>query len=180
VNRDRREAVWVLRTQADDRDALEQLLASLMPAVRRLAVGLVGEDAADDVVQETLLLVYRRLHQLADPRLVRPWTYRIAKRVGVRMLKKLRRTFEVGGEESGLDLLEAPPEAPDARSIDEFLRHGEVSPASRTVMLLHFGEGMSLLEVAAVLELPLGTVKSRLGYGLSILRRNLHEKEGQA
>jgi RNA polymerase sigma-70 factor, ECF subfamily len=50
---------------------------------------------------------------------------------------------------------------------------GRVSPASRAVLVLHFQEGLSLPEVAAALELPLGTVKSRLGYGLSLLRKSL-------
>jgi DNA-directed RNA polymerase specialized sigma24 family protein len=44
------------------------------------------------------------------------------------------------------------------------------------VLLLHFQEGLSLPEIAAALELPLGTVKSRLGYGLSLLRKRLGEK----
>ena len=46
-----------------------------------------------------------------------------------------------------------------------------MTPASRAVLALHFKEGMTLPEVAAVLDIPLGTVKSRLGYGLATLRR---------
>ena len=48
-----------------------------------------------------------------------------------------------------------------------------ISPASRAVLVLHFEEELSLPEVAAVLELPLGTVKSRLAYGLTALRKQL-------
>ena len=47
-----------------------------------------------------------------------------------------------------------------------------VTPASRAVLALHFKEGMTLPEVAAVLDIPLGTVKSRLAYGLATLRRH--------
>jgi RNA polymerase sigma-70 factor (ECF subfamily) len=46
----------------------------------------------------------------------------------------------------------------------------------RAVLVLHFQEEMSLAEVAAILELPLGTVKSRLAYGLAALRRELGKK----
>ena len=47
-------------------------------------------------------------------------------------------------------------------------------PATRrAVMTLHYGEDRSLKEVAAILDVPLGTVKSRLGYGLSRLRAML-------
>ena len=51
-----------------------------------------------------------------------------------------------------------------------------IPPASRAVLTLHFQEEMSLPEVAAILELPLGTVKSRLAYGLASLRRQLGRK----
>ena len=51
-----------------------------------------------------------------------------------------------------------------------------LSPASRAVLVLHFQEEMQLDEVAAVLEIPLGTVKSRLAYGLKAIRQYLSEK----
>jgi RNA polymerase sigma-70 factor, ECF subfamily len=54
--------------------------------------------------------------------------------------------------------------------LDELLAHDALSPASRAVLLLHFREEMSLAEVAAVLEIPLGTAKSRLAFGLKTLR----------
>jgi RNA polymerase sigma-70 factor (ECF subfamily) len=53
----------------------------------------------------------------------------------------------------------------------------DISPASRAVLVLHFEEELSLPEVAAVLELPLGTVKSRLAYGLTALRKHLTIRE---
>ena len=60
--------------------------------------------------------------------------------------------------------------------MEDLVRMSDVSPASRVVLLLHFQEGLSLPEIAAALELPLGTVKSRLGYGLFLLRKRLGEK----
>ena len=55
--------------------------------------------------------------------------------------------------------------------LPELLRH--VSPASRAVLALHYLDGLTLDETAAVLDLPMGTVKSRLAYGLSLLRKQL-------
>jgi DNA-directed RNA polymerase specialized sigma24 family protein len=52
-----------------------------------------------------------------------------------------------------------------------------LSPASRAVMVLHFQEGLTLPEVAAVLEIPLGTAKSRLAYGLASVRRHMSVKK---
>jgi RNA polymerase sigma-70 factor (ECF subfamily) len=48
-----------------------------------------------------------------------------------------------------------------------------ISPASRAVLVLHFQDELPLADVAAILELPLGTVKSRLAYGLRALRMQL-------
>jgi RNA polymerase sigma-70 factor, ECF subfamily len=61
--------------------------------------------------------------------------------------------------------------------VDELLKDPRVTPASRAVLALHFKEELTLVEVAAVLDLPLGTVKSRLAYGLSALRRHHVEEK---
>ena len=69
---------------------------------------------------------------------------------------------------------------PAGRELLDQLRNVEgLSPASRAVLVLHFEEGLTLSEIAAILELPLGTVKSRLAYGLSALRRRIDVKGGQ-
>ena len=57
------------------------------------------------------------------------------------------------------------------RDVDQLLQDERVTPASRAVLALHFKEGLTLPEVAAVLDIPLGTAKSRMAYGLATLRR---------
>jgi RNA polymerase sigma-70 factor (ECF subfamily) len=52
-----------------------------------------------------------------------------------------------------------------------------VSPASRAVLLLHYQQHLSLEEAAAILDIPVGTAKSRLSYGLATLRRSIKEQE---
>ncbi len=52
-----------------------------------------------------------------------------------------------------------------------------MSPASRAVLVLHFLEEMTLEEVAAVLEIPVGTAKSRLAYGLKLLRKRMESAQ---
>jgi RNA polymerase sigma-70 factor (ECF subfamily) len=68
----------------------------------------------------------------------------------------------------------APPPVNDAALLSML---SAVSPASRAVLVLHFQEEMTLVEVAAVLEIPLGTVRSRLAYGLSMLRKLIADKD---
>jgi RNA polymerase sigma-70 factor (ECF subfamily) len=63
-------------------------------------------------------------------------------------------------------------------SDSEFLSMvGRVSPSSRAVLLLHYQQHLSLEEAAAILDIPVGTAKSRLAYGLNTLRRLMKEQK---
>ena len=57
---------------------------------------------------------------------------------------------------------------------------GQVTPASRAVLLLHYQQDLTMDEVAAVLGIPLGTAKSRLQYGLTTLRKYLKENQHES
>ena len=65
-----------------------------------------------------------------------------------------------------------PPYSPElVQQLPELV--GELSPASRAVVVLYYLHELSLVETAAVLDIPVGTVKSRLAYGLASLRHRL-------
>jgi len=163
----------VVRAQVGDREALEAVLRSVQPAVHRYVVRLVGPDHAPDVLQDVLISVARKLAWLTEPRLFRPWVFRIASRAAFRQLRRERHWVQA--DEAVLEMIPAPP-PPSEDALRELLESDDVSPASRAVLVLHFQEQMPLADVAAVLEIPLGTVKSRLAYGLTALRRHLSMK----
>jgi RNA polymerase sigma-70 factor, ECF subfamily len=171
------EAQWVLQAQCGDREALELLLRSVQPALHRYVRGLIGSSHADDVLQEVLVTVYRKLRLLHTPELFRPWAYRIASRIAFRHLKKCRRWPEQL-DESVVEELPVSDASPPAERLQELLNLDGISIASRAVLALHFQEELSLPEVAAILEIPLGTVKSRLAYGLSAIRKQLKTERG--
>ena len=166
------QTLLVLLAQAGDRAALEQLLRDIHAPLRRYISGLAGPDFADDVLQETALQIFRKLPFLREPAVFRPWTYRIASRIAFSQLKRARRwepldaapPEDLAALNSNLDQL--PDEA--------FLTLLDlVSPSSRAVLLLRYQQDLSLEETAAVLEIPIGTAKSRLHYGVSTLRKLL-------
>lgn len=166
------QTLLVLLAQTGDRAALERLLRESHAPLRRYIAGLAGPDLTDDIVQETALQIFRKLPSLREPAVFRPWTFRIASRIAFTHLKRARRW-------QPLD--EAPPErlATFNPSLGEppdeaFLALVDrVSPASRAVLLLHYQHGLSLEESAAILEIPVGTAKSRLHYGVATLRKHL-------
>lgn len=165
------EALWVLRAQCGDRAALEQLLGSVQSSMHRYLRGIVGSTDADDVLQDVFVIAFQKLQWLEEPRLFRPWLFRIASRAALRHSKKRARRQE--SDDSVLASFFAPEERPPDDLLAGLSTSVAVSPASRAVLLLHFQEEMSLPDVAAVLGIPLGTVKSRLAYGLETLRKHL-------
>jgi RNA polymerase sigma-70 factor (ECF subfamily) len=143
------------------------LLRAIGPQLRRYVARVTGDvTLADDVVQDTLIAIVRKIGWLSDASLFRAWAYRIASRDAFRALKKQRRFTEPVEEVAIADVTSDPWQRERLlASLDR------LSPASRAVITLHYLEEMSLAEVAAVLDLSIGTVKSRLAYGLSQLRR---------
>jgi RNA polymerase sigma-70 factor (ECF subfamily) len=135
-----------------------------------------GAADADDVMQDVLVSIARNVIWLVEPRLFRPWAFRIASRASFSHLRRVRRRGFEETDDAILASLPAPDAPPDNELLAELLDGDVLSPASRAVLVLHFQEEMQLDDVAAVLEIPLGTVKSRLAYGLKTLRRYLAEK----
>ena len=170
------ETLWALRAQCGDREALELLLRSVQPSLRRYVRRLTTDADADDVLQNVLVAIARNVIWLVEPRLFRPWAFRIASRAAFSHLRRVRRRGVEETDDALLDALPAPEAPPDNELLAELLDGEVLSPASRAVLVLHFQEEMQLDDVAAVLEIPLGTVKSRLAYGLKTLRRYLAEK----
>lgn len=177
-----KQETWrVLRAQSGDRGALDELLEAVQEPLYRYIFRLVGERTlAEDILQEVFIRIYRKLRWLREPELFRPWAYRIASREAFKHLKRERRWVEQIRDESTLEAL--PAESSEESYAPELIEHlpqliARVSPASRAVLILHYLHEMPLAEVAAVLGLALGTVKSRLAYGLESLRSAIREQD---
>jgi len=162
----------VLLAQTGDREALEQLLRDSHAPLRRYIARLAGVDLVDDILQETSIQIFRKLPFLREPAVFRPWTLRIASRIAFAHLKRARRWEPL--DAAPVELL-TPSNSNFGELPDDafFALLENVSPASRAVLLLHYQHDLSLEESAAVLEIPIGTAKSRLHYGVATLRKHL-------
>jgi RNA polymerase sigma-70 factor (ECF subfamily) len=167
----KQETFLVLRAQAGDREALDELFQLVQEPLYRYIVSLVGTRAlAEDILQEVFILIYRKLRWLREPEVFRPWAYRIATREAFKHLKHERRWSDSSVDETVLEDLPTPVRDNLTPELVSQLVE-QVSPASRVVIVLHYLHEMQLDEVADVLGLALGTVKSRLAYGLGSLRK---------
>ena len=176
-----RELFCVLRAQSGSREALDELLRLLQDPLFRYIRSLVSDRSkAEDILQEVFFRIYRKLKWLREPRALRPWAYQIASRETFRYLKREKSWSRALVDEEILESIPTPHDS--AEFLEADLQHlpgivNKLSPASRAAIVLYYLHELSISETAAVLEIPVGTVKSRLAYGLACLRRDLgHEK----
>src|SRR5688572_20504663 len=161
----------------DDAARLSALYDAHAAPLWRYVVHLTGDRAgADDVVQETLLRAWRTPRILEqDPTTTRSWMFTVARHLVIDDVRSARRRREIGVA----DVPEtATPDATDALFeailIEEAL--AALSGDHRAVVIRAYFGGLTVAEMAAELEIPEGTVKSRLHYGLRALRLALQEK----
>jgi len=171
-----RSPVLVGRAQSGDLHALDQLLRALQEPLYRHVLAIVADPhTAQDALQETLLAVCRKLGSLRDPRWFRAWAYRIATRTAVRRAQREHRWTDALRDDA---LATLPAAEPEPRFDPELIAAlpaalDAVSPASRLALRMHYQDELTFAEIAEALELSIGTVKSRLAYGLAALRRSL-------
>lgn len=169
----RDEVIVVLLAQAGDRPALDQLFRGHQDGLYTRIHVIVGDaEAAADVLQDVFVVMLRKLRHLRDPRFFRAWAHRIAVREAIRAVKRERRWVM-----SDLDVDDFAAEGGDPLervATAEVARHLSSLPdASRVVLMLHYLDGSTLSEIAETLRIPVGTVKSRLSYGLARLRERM-------
>lgn len=172
---------WLaLGCQLGERAAFDALIARWHGPLHGYARRLCGDDdGADEIVQDTWLRVLRGIAGLRDPARLRPWLFGIARRAG---MDRLRGRYAEPAAEADLDpdtlaLDAAEPE----RALDLLLlqRHiDRLPPPERETLSLHYLQGLSLEEIANVIERPLGTVKSRLFRARALLRRHF-DRQGE-
>jgi len=174
-------------------DAYEQLLQRYEQPVYGLVYRLLGSQPdACDVVQETFLKVFRGVNTFREQSSLRTWIYRIA----VNEAHNHRRWFvrhgrrEISMESERADhgnMLEHAPDpgrSPFEQAMDSETRRlieralAQINPVFRTAVVLRDIQNLSYEEIAEILQVSLGTVKSRILRGREALRRELTEQPG--
>lgn len=164
--------------QADARREFEERLAECGPLAYRVARGVLRNTAeAEDVAQETLLRAYRSFGRLRDRNRFRGWLVRISFRLALDRLRsaKRREQRDIQWSQPAHQPLAATAE--DLAASSEFQAYldralEELPEKLRLVLLLAAMEGHTIDEIAAMLGIPAGTVKSRI----FVARKQLAEK----
>ena len=174
---------WVvLRCQEGDAAALGELVERWQPRLLRHALRLTGTaDGAADVVQAAWLAIIRGLGKLNDAACFRRWAYRIVGFKAADWIRGRQRDRALAGTlaAEGGDPGKTDDEAQNKQDDIAVLRAAmkQLSPEQKTILSMFYLEEMSLAEIAHVLAVPLGTVKSRLHYGRLALKEILERSE---
>lgn len=141
------------------------------------------QSAAEDILQDTWILVMRKLHQHDPSRPISPWLTQIAVNCCRSYWRKERlRSFlkpsEFAARHQDLEPKPASdsPAAWEHRQLAGKALQG-LSPKLREVVVLKFYSGLTQDEIAEVLKIPVGTVKSRLNYALDSMRAHINQGE---
>lgn len=177
----KRLTLLVLRAQLGDREAVDQLLeAHQAELYGYLSKMLRAHFYAEDALQATMMQAVKKLRWLREPKYFRPWIYRIASRVAFRMMKQRNRAKEFSNTpfiDGAAELVVDDSEMSDLiEQIPKWLER--LTPKGREAVILHYLKGFTNEEVAEILDIPVGTVKSRISYSLSCIRNQVMPKKG--
>src|SRR5258708_27009107 len=164
--------------EADARREFEEGLAECGPLAYRVARGVLRNSAdAEDVAQEALLRAYKSFERLRDRNRFRGWLVRISFRLALDRLRSAKRREQRDTLWSQPARLPPAVNAEDIAASNQFQGHleqalEELPEKLRLVLLLSAMDGYTIEEIAAMVGVPIGTVKSRI----FIARKKLAEK----
>lgn len=164
--------------QADARREFEERLAECGPLAFRVARGVLRNTAdAEDVAQEALLRAYKSFDRLRNRNRFRGWLVRISFRLALDRLRSAKRREQRDTLWAKPAYVPPPASVEDVAASNQFQGHldralEELPEKLRLVLLLSAMDGYTIEEIASILGLPLGTVKSRI----FVARKKLAEK----
>ncbi len=181
----------LLPFRASPTKRFDRLILPYMRGMYHFAYRLTGQQQdAEDLVQDVVLKLYPRLDELEDVQQLQPWLNRVLYRHFVDQTRKGSNQYEVNAStlvdsDNQAAFMESLSESnPDASVEIDQARVGKIvndllsslPPDQRTLILLHDADGWRQEDISVVMDLPVGTIKSRLHRCRSFLRERLTRK----
>ena len=172
----------IARLQARDEAAFEELIRQYEKKVYSLCARMCGNaEDAEEAAQDAFLALWRGIDRFRQESSLSTWIYRLASNACIDLMRRKKKgagSVSLDDEELFVDALDPAPqphEEAERRETQRLLQEGLLSlPAEyRSILLLREIEGLSYSEISAALDLELGTVKSRISRGRTLLRNFL-------
>lgn len=169
-----------------DQSAYEDIVNLYQHKLYQVCYRMLGsKEEAEDITQEAFVRAYINLHSFDQKRKFSTWIYRIATNLCIDRIRKKKPDYyldaEVAGTE-GLDMYsqiaadeQLPEETLEQMELQERIQYeiSRLPDKYRAVIVLKYIEELSLQEISEILEMPLGTVKTRIHRGREALRKQL-------
>lgn len=171
------ETELVASAQNGDRNAFSELVRMHAQGVLNVIYRMCGDgQLAEDAAQETFIRAWQNLTTYRPQTSLRSWLYRIAVNAATDMLRRERRILPHDIEE--MNLIDDHPGLESLVSRHERTKLVQeailsLPDASRVVLVLREYEGLSYHEISSTLDIPIGTVMSRLNYARNLLKTML-------
>lgn len=168
--------ILIQRARKGDQTAFRMLVERYEASVRGIVSGMVGSAQAEDIAQEVFLKFYRSMHQFAGNAKLSTYLGRIAINTALTALdKRKRRPAAMGTDDLRLVHRADPSQSPERQELQDALKQAldRLSEEYRAVVVLRLVEGYSVSETAELLQIPMGTVASRLSRAQKELQQYL-------
>lgn len=173
------ELALVAQAKQGDLDAFSALYELHKTAIYRTALAITGEKMqAEEILQETFLRAYRHIQKMHDGVSLSPWLYRVAVNLAYDLTAKKKRGTTIINtliERLTVQPLTSPERKLEERELQDLLYEAinKLEFKQRATLVLFYLQNFSMLEIAEIMDCPVGTVKSRLHYARLNLRKEL-------
>ncbi|TGB02043.1 RNA polymerase sigma factor SigW [Halobacillus salinus] len=169
-----------------DQSSFEDIVAFYQNKVFHICLRMIGNSyEAEDLAQEAFIRAYTNIHSFDERRKFSTWLYRIATNLTIDRIRKKKPDYHLDAEVKGTDGLDMysqlaadqalPEEEVESLELQSYI-HQEIlalPPKYRSVIVLRYLDELALQEIAEILDIPVGTVKTRVHRGREALRKRL-------
>lgn len=169
-----------------DQSAFEDIVSYYENKVFAICFRMLGNrHEAEDIAQEAFIRAYINIHSYDEDRKFSTWLYRIATNLSIDRIRKKKPDYYLDAEIKGTEGLTLYTQLPSEQLLPEqeveslemqhYIQHEimQLPPKYRSIIALRFMDELSLKEISEILEIPLGTVKTRIHRGREALRKRL-------
>lgn len=178
----------IQQVKKGDQSAFEEIVSFYQNKVFQICYRMLGNShEAEDAAQETFVRAYMNIHSFDEKRKFSTWLYRIATNLSIDRIRKKKPDCFLDAEIKGSDGLtmysqmstdqRLPEEEVESMELQDYIQKQILSlpPKYRSVIVLRYIDELSLQEISEVLDMPIGTVKTRIHRGREALRKKLRD-----
>jgi RNA polymerase sigma-70 factor, ECF subfamily len=178
----------IKQVKKGDQSAFEEIVNFYQNKVFQVCYRMLGNlHEAEDIAQEAFVRAYTNIHSFDEKRKFSTWIYRIATNLSIDRIRKKKPDYFLDAEVQGTEGLTMysqlstdqplPEEEVESLELQSYIQKQiqSLPEKYRSVITLRYVEDLSLQEISEILDMPMGTVKTRIHRGREALRKKLRD-----